>query len=192
MTMIDVFRDIIIANELGGDESVALRFSDPDGVKSGKSGWSFGVCQFDLANNGMAALCLRDCNFSSTEIDALKNQNCGDMAAANKRLAAHAEVIALWDQKQLAGCLNRVAEMARVGGWTYQDDKALLMAADYHNQFYISKGGQFFTWARGLGHAVTCYDIYKFKLGQAWGLKRPDDVKRRYANLLTCCSNRGM
>ena len=190
MDLSKAFRKIILLNELGGDESAALEFSDPDGVRSGKSGWSFGVCQFDLSNNGMAALCLQECNFSTAEINALKNQTCFDMASADRRLAAHAEVVARWDERQLADCISRAQNMAALGGWTYFDDRSLLMAADYHNQLYISKGGSFFNWAKGKG-CVSDYDILKFKMGQAWGIKRPDDVKRRYHNLLKVCAEEG-
>lgn len=182
-----LFRRLILLNELGGDEQHSLIFSDADGVRTGKSGWSFGVCQFDIANNGMAALCLRECNFSSAEISALKNQTCFDMPSANRRLAAHAEIIAKWDERQLADCLHRAREMAKLGGWTYNDTKALLYAADYHNQLHMSKGGSFFNWAKSFGHPLTDYDIYKFRINQPWGQKRPDDVKRRYANLLKVC-----
>jgi len=79
--------------------------------------------------------------------------------------------------------------MAELGGWTYLDDKALLYAADYHNQMHISKGGQFFKWAVRLDHPVSDYDIYKFRQNQEWGQKRPDDVSRRYANLLAVCNS---
>lgn len=188
MNLSKAFRQIILLNELSGDESHALKFSDPDGERSGKSGWSFGISQFDLSNNGMAALCLQECNFSSAEIQALKDQTCFDMEAANKRLEAHAEVIARWDERQLADCINRARDMAALGGWTYQDDTALLSAADYHNQLYLSKGGQFFNWAAKLGRPVSVNDILAFKLAQPWGLKRPKDVCRRYKNILAVCN----
>lgn len=191
MDLLKAFRKLILLNELGGNEEHTLRFSDPDGVRSGKSGWSFGLCQFDLSNNGLAALCLQECNFSTAEINALKNQTCTDMAAANRRLEAHAEVIAEWDQRQLADCLNRAQEMARIGWWGYRDDRTLLYAADYHNQMYISKGGSFFTWAKNK-KIISDYDIYKFRINQRWGQLRPDDVARRYANLLKVCLEAGL
>lgn len=181
------FRKLILLNELEGSLAHVLKFSDPDGVRSGKSGWSFGLCQFDLSNNGMASLCLRECDFSQTEINALKDQTCFDMDGANQKLAAHADTIARWDERQLSDCITRAREMAKLAGWTYLDDKAMLYAADYHNQMYIGKGGPFFVWAKGLGRPVCDYDIYKFRMNQPWGEKRPDDVKRRYANLLKVC-----
>lgn len=186
-----IFRDLTVLNELGGKESLALKFSDPDGVHTGKSGWSFGLCQFDIANNGMAALCLYECGFSVAEVTSLKNQTFKDMASANKRLAAHATIIAKWGERQLSDCLNRARELANLAGWTYADDRALLYAADYHNQMYLSKGGSFFMWAKGK-KTISDYDIYKFRINQPWGQKRPDDVKRRYANLLKVCHDSGV
>lgn len=186
MTLPEAFRKLIELNELDGDLSHVLKFSDPDGVRSGKSGWSFGLCQFDLSNNGMAALCLQECNFSTAEIAALRDQTCFDMAAANNRLEAHAEVIAKWDTRQLADCITRAHKMAEAGGWSYTDARAILYAADYHNQLYISKGGDFFNFCRAK-KTVGDYDILKFRMNQAWGQKRPDDVKRRHANLLKVC-----
>jgi hypothetical protein len=109
------------------------------------------------------------------------------MAAANKRLIAHADVIARWDERQLADCLIRAQAMAELGGWTYADDRALLYAADYHNQMHMSKGGSFFVWAKNK-KTISDYDIYKFRINQPWGVKRPDDVIRRYHNLLQVTS----
>ena len=44
----ELFYDVILANELEGDVGAALRFSHAPGDKSG---YSFGVCQFDVKNN---------------------------------------------------------------------------------------------------------------------------------------------
>lgn len=187
-----IFREIILLNELGGDEALAYRFSDPDGARTGKSGWSFGVCQFDLSNNGLAAVCLQECGFSAAEIAALKAQTVRDMGAMNAWLSKHHEIVAHWDEAQLATCLTRAREMATVGGWTYVDDRALLCAADYHNQLFISKGGDFFTWAKSLKHPLTDHDVHKFRRGQPWGQKRPDDVDRRYRNIISVAAKHGL
>ncbi len=179
-----LFRKIILLNELGGKEHLAYRFSDPDGEHTGKSGWSFGVCQFDIANNNIAILCLKECGFSDVEISLLKKQQIPDMTGMNNRLLANKQIIDKWDTRQIDDCLSRVGSMAKLAPFSFLDEKAFLMAADYHNQFYISKGGQFFTWAKRFIAPISDYDILKYKLNQTWGLKRPDDVKRRYANIL--------
>lgn len=194
MDLTPIFREIIIQNELGGNLSHAFRFSDPDGVRTGKSGWSFGVCQFDLGNNGLAAVCLQECGFTPAEIAALKAQTISNMTVMNARLFQHGEVVARWDDAQLAACITRAREMATVGGWTYADDRALLAAADYHNQMFISKGGAFFDWAAGLlgVSPITASEIRRFRLSQAWGRHRPDDVERRHRNIISVAVKHGL
>jgi hypothetical protein len=192
MDLTKVFREIILLNELGGNEALAYRFSDPDGVRTGKSGWSFGLCQFDLSNNGLAAVCLKECGFRSVEIAALKAQTIRDMGPMDAWLGKHREIVARWDDAQLQSCITRAREMALAGGWSYADDRALLCAADYHNQLFISKGRDFFTWAKSLARPVTDYDIHKFRRNQPWGQKRPDDVDRRYHNIITVAVKYGL
>ena len=63
-TLNEMLYEIIVLNELDGNLNASLRFSDPDGALSGKSGWSFGPCQFDTQNNAAALACLRDCGFT--------------------------------------------------------------------------------------------------------------------------------
>lgn len=182
--MIGTVRKVILLNELDNNPVAAYRFSDPDGVKSGKSGWSFGICQFDINNNSMAALCLRECGFTAAEINALKAQTCQSMLLMDKKLQAARTVVDAWDSRQIEDCVTRVQQLSELGRYAYADDKAFVMAADYHNQFYLSKGGKFDTWAKEFGAPITDYDVYKFKLRLPWGMKREDDVKRRYFNVL--------
>src|SRR5574341_9170 len=110
MDTAEKFRKIIIENELGGDLNEALKFSDPDGVHSGKSGWSFGVCQFDLNNNELASICLKECGFTDSEIAALKAQTI-DVHPLEAKLKAAAEIIARYDEHQFAGCLTRAGNI---------------------------------------------------------------------------------
>ena len=180
----EVFYQIIIMNELGGNTRLTYEFSDPDGVRTGKSGYSFGICQFDIENNGAASLCLKECGFSSEEINALKAQTIKNLKPYNAKLKSHAQILDYWDNRQLNSCLSTVQVASNIGCWSYLDDKAFLMAADYHNQFYISKGGKFFNWAKSLGRPISDYDILKYKKNLPWGQKRPDDVQRRYNNVL--------
>ena len=91
--MIDLFRRIIVENELGGNKSLAYKFSDPDGERTGKSGWSFGVCQFDLANNPVARKILRDCEFTDSEIGNLQLQTNLPMWQLNAQLLAHKTIV---------------------------------------------------------------------------------------------------
>lgn len=189
--LLPLFRKIILLNELGGNLDLAYQFSDPDG-RSGKSGYSFGICQFDLNNNGLATHVLLDCGFSPGEIAHLKGQGPtpSTLSSYSKRLKLHASTLAAWDDKQLAECLTRTLDLSSLGPFPFADDTAILVAADYHNQFFISKGGQFFEWAKHISSSstppapITAKNILDFKLAQPWGRKRPDDVRRRFNNVL--------
>lgn len=187
----DTFRSIIIDNELGGKPGLALRFSDPDGVRSGKSGWSFGVCQFDIANNPLAAKCLLDCGFTLAEVDALRAQTI-DVEPLNARLREHALTIAKYDERQLTGCLQRAAKLCEKHGIELQDEEAVLSLADYHNQYYLSdinKHGYLIHYLARLGRPATARDVLDFKLDHtAFGKKRPKDCWRRYNNIIRICS----
>jgi len=187
MYLPEKFRKIIIANELGGDLGLALRFSDPDGVLSGKSGWSFGVCQFDLSNNPMAALCLRECGFSDSEIAALKAQTV-DVTLLEPRLLSAAEVISAYDDIQLADCLSRAQSICRLFRLEADDDAAVLAVADYDNQYHfsaINKPHYLVHYLAELKRSFTARDILEFKLTETkYGREHPEDCERRYNNVV--------
>ncbi len=188
-TIADIFRQIIIANELGGNEGLALRFSDPDGERSGKSGWSFGVCQFDLSNNPLAAKCLLECGFSLSEVDALRAQTV-DVKPFNTRLREHVLTICEYDERQLTGCLQRAAGLMDKYSIGF-DETALLAVADYHNQYHLSdirKPGYLLFYLSRLGRPATAQDVLDFKLNHTtWGRQRPDDCRRRHDNIIRIC-----
>ncbi len=183
MNLVPVLTKVITQNEIGGNAGLIYKFSDADGLRTGKSGYSFGVCQFDIMNNSVAILCLKECGFAADEIAALKKQNCS-IAQLNAKLLAHKEIVDKYDSKQIAGCINWISSLVDAGGFKFADDTAFIMACDYHNQFYASKGGKFFTFCRQLGKPVTAADILRYKLGTIWGKKRPDDVDRRYKTVI--------
>jgi len=177
---IKILRDIILVNELGGNRSFIYRFSDPDGP-AGRSGYSFGLCQFDIANNPEAVLCLRECGFTTDEIAGLKAQTVNAAGLASK-LAASRAVVDRWDDKQLTECLDHPVRLCRESG-IVAGDEAMYHLADYHNQFYMSRGGKMHRYLCTLQRPVEPEDVLAFKLGLPWGKKRPDDVQRRYHNI---------
>lgn len=181
------FRKVIIANELDNNLGHVLKFSDPDGVRSGKSGWSFGISQFDLNNNPVAAACLRACKFTEAEIDGLKAQTI-DPRPLEPKLTAAAATIAEFDRVQLAGCIERAQRILTKRGITAADDTALLAVADYANQYYLSdidKPGYLVHYLSDLKHPFTAKDVLQFKLEHTkYGRKRPGDCRRRYDNLI--------
>jgi hypothetical protein len=178
-----VFRRIIIANELGGNLKLVYRFSDADGVRAGKSGWSYGVCQFDINNNPYALLALRECNFTTDQIAALRAQTVQNMAPMNARLLANSAVIDRYDNTQLEECLVHTSRLLTDSRLQY-DDGGIMACADYHNQMTMSRGGKLYSHLQRLGRIVTADIVRDFKFTLPWGLKRPDDVQRRHNNII--------
>lgn len=183
MNFAETFRRVILANELDNSLDHVYRFSDPDGVRTGKSGWSFGMVQYDINNNPSAILALRECGFTTDEIAALKAQTIADMAPMHAKLQAAAAVVDVWDGKQLQECLTHVSNLCSGSNIILADD-GLIALADYHNQFYMSRGGKMHCHLKGLHRQVVAEDIRDFKMTLPWGQKRPDDVQRRHRNII--------
>jgi hypothetical protein len=178
-----VFRRIIIANELGGNLKLVYKFSDPDGVRSGKSGWSFGACQFDIANNPNALIALRECGFTTDQVRGLREQSLKDMNPMNGRLRANSTVVDRWDERQLQECLFHVSALLASCRIIF-DDSGLFACADYHNQINMSRGGKLHSHLLRHRGTVTAATVRDFKLTLPWGKKRPDDVERRHNNIV--------
>lgn len=187
-----LFARCIIANELDSNISLAYKFSDPDGVRTGKSGWSFGVCQFDISNNPNALMALRDCGFTTDEVRALRNQDPDvDMITMNAKLLTAQDTLNQWDARQLRECLTWPLKLCRELAVDFANQYAYLHIADYHNQFGMSKGGKMYTWLKGRSGALTAENVRDFKYSLPWGQKQlakadptKDDVRRRYANIV--------
>lgn len=184
--LLSLLRLVILANEVP-DRSAILRFSDADGVHSGKSGWSFGESQFDIANNPTAAVCLRACGFTAEEIAGLKAQSI-DVVPLNKKLQANAAIIRKFDDIQVSSCLKRAQAILEHRGIIAATPAALLAVADYHNQYYLSdidKPGYLVHFLLGLKRPFTAEDVLRFKQEETpYGKKHPKDCQRRYDNLV--------
>lgn len=183
MNLAERFRKIILANELDNSTAHIYRFSDPDGIRSGKSGWSFAICQFDINNNPRSILCLQACGFTTDEIAGLKAQTIADMAPMHAKLKAAATVVDTWGNAQLQECLTHATHLLTASAISF-DESGLLACADYHNQFYMSKGGKLHRHLDTLHKIINAEDILAFKLTLPWGNKRPDDVRRRHQNIV--------
>lgn len=191
--LLSVFRKIIITNEIGPDMDEALKFSDPDGVRSGKSGWSFGAVQFDTKNNASAIACLKDCGFTDAEIKIIVNQT-GDITPFNKRLAEHADIIEEYDERQLKRCLDGAKSFVDRYQIKLADDVALLSLADTINQ-YGSLGGGTAGRLKVLEHPATAEDILAIKLTWKYamtGKHQHDDTERRHNNVVSVCKKEGV
>jgi hypothetical protein len=185
-TLNELFFDIILLNELSGNRAAEFRFSDPDGVLSGKSGWSFGICQFDVQNNEQAIACLRDCGFTAGQITGLVKQTLplAQVKLLEGKLAANAEVVEKYSTEQLSYCLNKALNFDSDYGIPVADASAILAGADYVNQ-YGSQGQGAVAYYKSLGRPITAEDVLQFKLTcTTYGREHPGDCRRRYENLV--------
>lgn len=186
-TINDLFYDVISLNE--GGPAVALEFSDPDGVRSGKSGWSFGVCQFDTRNNTMALACLKECGFTQDEIHGIVDQTI-DVRPLASKLAAHADIVERYDNAQLQHCIDSAGNFAAAHGIPLVDTAALLMLCDTINQ-YGSLGDGSAAHLSELGRTVTAADVLDMKLTWKYATASKhghDDTVRRYENVMQVVS----
>lgn len=186
MEVIDIVREIITANEIGSEMSLAYRFSDPDGEQSGKSGYSFGRSQFDIENNWTGILCLKACGFRPKDLDRLFEQR-GPITDLNAKLKAHSSMVDKYDRRHMSEALEWCSDLLAKSNVKYTDIRVLLHVVDYHNQLHFSKNGKLHEWLKKCveeGRTIAPPDILHFKLEQTkWGLKRPGDVTRRFENV---------
>lgn len=183
-TINELFRELIFANELDSNPKLAFTFSDPDGVRSGKSGWSFGVCQFDTRNNNQALFCLKECGFTPDEINGIINQTI-NVAPLSARLKEQSDVIEIYDTAQLSRCIYSALDFYIRQQIPATDTGAILATADYINQ-YGSCGDGFAAYMRTPARPLVARDILDFKLLHTkYGKEHPADCHRRYINLVT-------
>lgn len=186
-----LFRKVIFANELDNNLKFVVRFSDPDGVRTGKSGWSFGICQFDTRNNDQALACLRECGFTIDEIDGIVDQTI-DVKPLATKLAAHSDIIARYDEAQLSRCINQALNWDAANRIPMTDTGAILACADYVNQ-YGSQGESFAAFFKALNRPIIASDILDFKLAHTkYGREHPQDCGRRYKNLMKVLEQEGL
>ncbi len=186
----ELFREVILLNELDGNEKAALRFSDPDGP-SGRSGWSFGICQFDTKHNDAALACLRECGFGGSTIAAVVAQNINVKPLASM---LKADIVARYDEAQLSRCLYSAMNVATSKGIMVTNTGAILCLADYINQ-YGSIGNGFADYLNtvDLDGDVTSAEIQEWKLKHTdYGKKHSADCERRYNNVLNVLGKNGL
>jgi hypothetical protein len=182
---------VISLNEVSGNMSAVLRFSDPDGP-SGRSGWSFGLCQFDTKHNDSALACLRECGFTADEIRTVVEQAPGSKALGSK---LKADVVARYDEQQLSLCLQSAVNSTTGHAVIVTDTGAILALADYVNQ-YGSIGPSFIEYLDSRDDktgGVTIADVQEWKLSHTkYGREHRDDCRRRYNNILAVLQESGL
>ena len=179
MTQVEAVAQALIINELSGNRDAAYRFSKA----SADSGFSFGVCQWDVGHNFEAASILKDCGFSQMEIAWLEKGSLPNRFEYAQRLLAHKAVIDTADLNEFQKIVSWVQEVLTNGGISVADLETFTHLADYHNQFHLDMHGECEQYLKDLGRQVVANDILTFKLETKWGKIDPDDVKRRWNNI---------
>jgi len=187
----DLFRKIIIENELFGNLDNITKVSDSEGDRSSK-GLCFGVSRFTVANNWHAKQCLIECGFSQAEIEGIRSGTI-DVTSLEAKLRNHAMVVAKWDERQLTSCLQRAYRLMEKHDIILVDDAALMAVADYNNQFRLSerkKPDTLIHYLADLDRPVMAEDVLEFRLNHtAYGKERPDDCHRRHGNIAAIMRN---
>lgn len=178
MNIITLCKKAITQNEVGDNLALAYQFSDPDGERTGKSGYSYGISQFDIENNWQAIKNLEYCGFRPKDLDRLFEQR-GPIDDLNAKLIDHRAVVDAADIEHITGAVEHVAKFCGRN----MSDETFVHLVDYHNQLDITPGGKMHTFIAGLGRMPTPQDVLNVKLTTVWGKKRKDDVDRRFDNI---------
>lgn len=174
----EMFYDVILLNELGGNPKYATRFSNA----SSSSGLSFGVSQLDITHNDQAVACLKECGFTDDEIKGLQAKAV-DWLSYSPRLFAHADIIEKYDTAQLASCLNKALNFETGYGIAVTNPEGVLALADAENQ-YGSLGDGTAAFMKALGHPVAAKDVLAWRLQTKYGREYPADCNRRINNVV--------
>lgn len=169
----------LLANELGGQLAAAYRFSDA----GGKSGVSFGRCQWDLNNNPAAAAILKECGFTQLEIAALESKQLVNKTGLNAKLMAAKDIVDKYDQREIGAAVDWVRNCCEDAHVEINSDEAFVHLCDYHNQFYLNPHGKCMQHLIKLARPVSAEDILAYKKTTTWGKSRPDDIWRRWNNI---------
>lgn len=168
-------------NETNDRLELRYRFSDPDGLKNGKSGYSFGASQFDIENNWNALWVLRRCGLTPKDLKRLYLQQ-DDISDLNNKLKENHGIIDAEDQKHIKEAYEHCRRLTI--GIQLADNEVMIHIMDYHNQFYFSQDGKLHRALKAHGAIIDSSFILAFKLNHTfWGNKRPDDVERRFRNI---------
>lgn len=189
-----ILAQALFENELSGNANFIYKFSDADGVRTGKSGYSFGRCQFDINNNPAAKRILTEIGFTPAEVAGLLQQTIPMSALVNfnARLQTPAgmAIIDDHDNRHLDETIAHTHSVAVNAGLHLADQEVFIHLADYHNQFFINYRGKCVAYLQRLGRPITSADVLDYKLTTLWGKKRPDDVARRWNNIHAICAGR--
>lgn len=185
--------DVLQMNEIGSDDSLAYKFSDPDGLNNGKSEYSFSSVQFDIGQSWKALDCLRECGFTLKDLARLYRQD-SDISDLNEKLKRSSDVVDRFALEHARKSIVHCMDILSSDNILVVDFETLIHIVDYHNQLYMSRGGKLHKHLRTISsvdkRAIVPEDILDFKLGYTkWGRINPRDIKRRFDNILGFCRN---
>jgi hypothetical protein len=179
MTQTEAIAQALLINELSGNRDAAYRFSKA----SENSGYSFGVCQWDVGHNLEAATILKACGFSQMEIAWLEKGSLPNRFEYAQRLLAAKTVIDAADLNEFQSIVAWVKDVLASNILSVADLETFTHLADYHNQFHLDMHGECEQHLKSLNRLITAQDILTFKLDTKWGKIDPEDVKRRWNNI---------
>lgn len=193
MNVTNLIFQAITLNEVGATpEKFIYSFSDPDGINTGKSGYSFGRSQFDIQNNWKGIHCLEECGFTPAEVTLLFKQN-GAVSKLEAKLLANKGIVDKYDTEHIQESINHCLKLVKQCDPSFSPEdniEAFANIVDYHNQFYLSPNGKLHRYLKqsvadsgvSVLHEPTL--ILNFKLNNTkWGRTHPSDIKRRYNNI---------
>jgi hypothetical protein len=183
--LFDLAMDAVTKNEIGDFLPLAYKFSDPDGIQTGKSGYSFGRVQFDIENNWIAIECLRACGFRPKDLDRLFEQR-GDISDLDRKLSDKSNIVDQYDRSHVESSVHHCATVLGSSGVQLKDTETMIHIIDYHNQFYLSRDGKMHNWLKGRAGEINSKDILYFKLHfTKWGESDHGelDIRRRWVNI---------
>ena len=191
LALAEAMLEVLTRNEIGPDKSQAYCFSDPDGLESGKSGYSFGRVQFDIENNWRALHCLEECGFRPKDLDRLFEQK-GPIGDLNRKLLAASDVVDRFDMLHTLESVEHCKSLLEDYDIKLSSIETFIHIVDYHNQLYMSKGGMLHKSLINMmlmgAREITPEDILRIKSDKTkWGRERPDDVERRFKNIEAFC-----
>lgn len=200
-----LLKQVLLQNELGGNKSLAYKLSLAHG---GKSGPSFGVSQFDIANNQYGKNLLRRiCKDIPDVLDKYLSNGFAfgwdrvDQVLVDrisKEIRLNSELVDLADEKQVNDLLQycySVCNLPKDPNLSSFQKEVIIVLADTVNQFGNGVSGIH----KDSGTVILCKDFLgrdsvipgEFieamrarKLSWKWGKKEPHDVNRRLNNIL--------
>lgn len=188
-------QNIFVANETGSISNI-YKFSDADGLRNTKSGYSFGLLQYDVnANPIVSTALLTELGFTKVEIQRLMNRdpNIADLQAKLVTPTAKS-IIDQHDKNEIGKYVTYIVNNFKDIYGYIKDMRTFVELIDFHNQFHMNVNGGMHRYLKTLianKKVIECTDIKAFKLKTKYGTQYPKDVNRRYDNI-TNVSSKGL